>query len=67
MRPQEPSLPPYRNTGTGGETTRAGRHAGRDDAADHEDPYGDVPAPPASSGSGVQAPYGSSGWSGSDT
>ena len=67
MRPQEPSLPPYRNTGTGGETTRAGRHAGRDDPADHEDPYGDVPAPPASSGPGVQAPYGSSGWSGSDT
>lgn len=73
MRPQEPSLPPYRNTGTGGETTRAGRHAGRDDAADHEDPYGDVPAPPASSASsassvsGTQAPYGASGWSGSDT
>ena len=87
MRPQEPSLPPYRNTGTGGETTRAdaadrdgfdgygdyrgraGAHARQDDPGEHEDPYGDVPAPPAPSGSGnghgVQAPYGASGWSGS--
>ncbi|PVZ14499.1 signal peptidase I [Actinomycetospora cinnamomea] len=79
MRPQEPSVPPFRTTGPGGTSRpdapgpigsdgyggRAPAHARPDD----EDPYGDVPAPPPAghgSGNGVRAPYGASGWSGSD-
>lgn len=69
MRPQEPGGPPFRGHGTGGEATRTdasevpgGRHAhAREDDAP-VDPYGDVPGP----GPGGAAPYGSSGWSGSE-
>jgi len=78
VRPQEPSVPPFRTTGPGG-TTRpdapgplgSDGYGGRGPAharPDGDDPYGDV-APPSTghgAGNGMHAPYGVAGWSGSD-
>ena len=79
MRPQEPSVPPFRTTGPGG-TTRpdaagpfgSDGHGGRTPSharPEDDDPYGDVPVPPPTGhghGNGMHAPYGASGWTGSD-